>query len=236
MKYNKLLLFVTATKSVASTGRANARRKAKRSAYWRHAMKKRFCIASLLLCLTSPWIAVAQTVILESPVRVVTSSDRSIFPESWLSPDINAEAEVLQESQIEPSRRVLYKVMKKYPGHILARNLETIYVLHRLKYKGISASGTNSRRNVYVVNRGSRERYTDAWIERTFHAEFSSKLLRNFPQYLDNDVWKKANVESFKYGVSGVKSVKQKKALKMFDPSLHAEGFLVCVCEIDTRE
>ncbi|ADT93937.1 hypothetical protein Sbal625DRAFT_0003 [Shewanella baltica OS625] len=34
MKYNKWLLFVTATKSVASTGRANARRKAKRYVAW----------------------------------------------------------------------------------------------------------------------------------------------------------------------------------------------------------
>jgi hypothetical protein len=190
-------------------------------------MKKRFCIASLfLLCLTSPWIAVAQTVILENPVRMVTSSDRSIFPESWLSPDINAEAEMLQESQIDRSRIVLYKAMKNYPGRVLARNLETIYVLHRLKYKGISAGGTNSRRSVYVANRGNREGFTDIWIERTFHAEFSSILLRNFPQYLDKDAWKKANVESFKYGVSGVQAVKQEKDRTVFDPSLHAEGFL----------
>jgi len=165
-------------------------------------------------------------VIQEGPVKIDTSSNRGIFPKSWLSANINAEAEVLKETEIDRSKEILNKAMKKYPKDLLASNLDAIYVVHRLKYKGISASGTNSRRNVYVANRGSREGFTDSWIEGTFHAEFSSILLRNFPQHLDKDAWKKANVAPFKYGKSGVQAVKQKKSRKVFDASLHTEGFL----------
>lgn len=190
-------------------------------------MKKRICIAFLLIfCLTSSRVPVTQTVILENPVRVVTSSDRRIFPKCWLSTDINARAEALQESEIERSRIILSRVMEKYPAEVLARNIEVVYVLHRLTYKGISAGGTNSCRNIYIVNRGSCEGYTEKWIERTFHAEFSSILLRNYPQYLDREAWEQANAGSFNYGVSGVQCVKQKQARKVFDPSLHRDGFL----------
>ena len=78
------------------------------------------------------------------------------------------------------------------PSH--GKKPEEIYVLHRITYRGISASGTNSSRNVYVANRGCCEGYTDTWIERTFRAEFSSILLRNYPQYLDREAWMQANI------------------------------------------
>ena len=186
-------------------------------------MKNRLCITSiLLLCLTWFRIDAAEIVIQESPVRIVTSSDRDIFPKSWFSAQINAQAEVLQESEIERSKKILNKAMKKYPKRVLASNLEAVYVLHRLKFNGINAGGTNSRRNIYIANPG----YSDGWIERAFHEEFSSILLRNFPQYLNRNAWKKANPESFKYGESGVHAIRQKKARKSFDTSLHVEGFL----------
>ena len=202
-------------------------------------MKKRFWIPFLVfLCLTCLLIVAAQTVTQESPVKIVTSStqespvkivtssSQGIFPESWLSADICAEAEVLHESEVERSKKILIKAMKKYPKRVLTNNLKTIYVLHTLKYSGISAGGTNSRIDVYIANRGIREGFTDSWIETTFHSEFSSILLRNFPQHLDNDAWRKANMESFKYGGSGVQAVKQNKSQQVFDASLHTEGFL----------
>ncbi len=190
-------------------------------------MKRRLCLVFLLLlCLACSRKGAPQVVIQENPVRIVSSSSRDIFPASWLSADINAEAEPLEESEIERSGKILNKATKKYPAQVLANNLDTIYVMGGLRYCGISAGGTNSTCDVYIVNEGWREGFTDSWIEGAFHHEFSSILLRNYPQYLDKDAWKKANVGSFKYGRDGVQAVKQNRTRTELDASLHAEGFL----------
>ena len=157
---------------------------------------------------------------------MITSSEPSIFPQAWLSRRINAESESLHKSEVQRSRKILKKAVSKYPDRVLDSNLKVIYVLHKLKYCGINASGTNSKSNVYVVNRGSHQGYTDSWIEGTFHAEFSSILLRNSPQHLDKLAWKKQNLQPFKYGMSGVQAVKLGKSRQELDRSFHVKGFL----------
>ena len=190
-------------------------------------MKKVFW-TTVLLVLSFSWARVGaeETVIQQKPVRLITSSERNIFPESWLSAEIDAKAEALRKDEIKRSRKILNSAIKKYRGRVLADNLDTVYVLHRLKYYGISVSGTNSWPNVYIANRGSREGFTDQWVETTFHEEFSSILLRNFPGYLAREAWEKANGESFRYGESGVQAVKDGTAGQRFDAPYHAEGFL----------
>ena len=71
----------------------------------------------------------------KSPVRIVASSNRGIFPKSWITAEINATAEVLQESETERSIKILNKAMRKYPKRVLTINLETIYVLGKLNIR-----------------------------------------------------------------------------------------------------
>jgi len=168
----------------------------------------------------------SETVIHDGPVRIATSADRNIFPRSWQSTRINARAESLADEETERSRTILTAAFKKYPAEILVAQLDAVYVLHRLRYFGISASGTNSRNRIYLANRGVAHRFTDARIEGTFHAEFSSILLRNFPRHLDTDAWKAINRMGFEYGSSGVEAVRNRMARKHFDAKLHAAGFL----------
>jgi hypothetical protein len=159
-------------------------------------------------------------------VTVVTSIDGNIFPESWLSHEIDAKAEPLHEVEIQRSKLILSSAMDKYPRSVLTSNLKTIYVMHRLQYSGISAGGTNSRDNVYLANRGERDGFTDNYLEGSFHHEFSSILLRNFPKYLEKKAWGKVNGDKFRYGKSGVAAVQGNRAGDKFDPSLNSEGFL----------
>jgi len=190
-------------------------------------MKKRSSIQFLILFyLASPRIDAAETVIQEGPVKIASSEDRTIFPESWRSGRINAKAKLLKDREVDRSKGILNYAMKKYPKHVLAANIDSIYVLHSLEYSGIGASGTNSRDRIYIANRGSREGFTDCWLEGTFHEEFSSILLRNFPQYLNKDTWEAINDVAFKYGSSGVQAVRQGKARTRFDATLHPKGFL----------
>jgi hypothetical protein len=159
-------------------------------------------------------------------VTIVTSINGEIFPESWLSPEIDAKAEPLHEAEIQRSKLILSRAIGKYPRSVLTSNLKSIYVVHRLQYSGISAGGTNSRESVYLANRGEREGFTDSYLEGSFHHEFSSILLRNFPMYLDTKAWEKVNGDKFRYGKSGVAAVQGNRVGAAFDPLLNSEGFL----------
>ena len=161
-----------------------------------------------------------------SPVPIIAGSTPYIFPVSWQVGPVWARCDALHVGERTRTRRVLDRAVSKYPRRVLQPHLSTVYVMHRLSYSGVTAAGTNSRTNVYPANRGPAAGYTDAWIEMTFHAEFSSILLRNNPYCLDTTAWQRQNGPYFRYGVSGVDAIKHKKAGTRFDESLHEKGFL----------
>jgi len=167
-----------------------------------------------------------EIVILEEPVRVVTSSSPEIFPEVWLKPSIAPEGSVLPEDQIERARSLLSRGLAKYPREVLARNLKAVYALAQLRYRGVVTSGTNSRTAVYVKLGNEKAGFTDRHIEGVFHAEFSSILLRNQGRFLDRAAWEKVNPPGFKYLGDGVEAVKQGKAGLRSEEGLLEQGFL----------
>ena len=97
------------------------------------------------LCVTSACTknTATETVLQESPVRMVTSSSPTIFPKEWLTAEIRATAKSLAPSERERTRRILNKALQKYPKPLLNQHLKTIYVVAELSYSGIGASGTN---------------------------------------------------------------------------------------------
>lgn len=184
-----------------------------------------FLFLAALICAGSPWAYAEQKVLLKTPVRLVTSSDKEIFPASWLTERIAAAGEELAKEEIERTARVIAGAARKYPAEVLAANLGTVYVLRRLVYFGVAAGGTNSRRDIYLANDGLPLGYTDQALEDAFHAEFSSILLRNFPKYLDTAAWGKANPPGFSYLGTGVEAIKDAKAGLSTTEATLAEGF-----------
>lgn len=73
----------------------------------------RSLLATCLLPLFST--AADERVILEKPVRVVTSADSSIFPKSWRKEPVLASGEVLPESHAGRVRAVLSHALAKFP-------------------------------------------------------------------------------------------------------------------------
>lgn len=164
---------------------------------------------------------------LSAPIPIILDQAQpDIFPKSWLTTRTNAKAELLPQDQRPRSLTLLQRALAKYPASVLKDNLRKVHVLGRLEYSGVPTGGTNSRTVVYVVNNGDA-RYTDRAIEGIFHAEFSSILLRNHPQFLDKDQWQQLNPHGFTYlGTGGVNAIKQQKASQKLDALMHAEGFL----------
>lgn len=165
-------------------------------------------------------------VLLESPVSVTTTSDVKMFPEQWRREPFSPSGKAIAESQVGRARSVMRRALAKYPERVITENLKAVYVLSELRYSGIAAGGTNSRTDVFV-NAGMEKRpHTDAQVERIFHAEFSSILLRNYAKMFDAAEWAKCNPEGFTYMGSGVEAIKQKKARVVGGETLFEDGFL----------
>ena len=97
-----------------------------------------------------------------------------------------------------------------------------------MKYYNVPYGGTNSNNAVYITNDGKEAGYSDAYIEQTFHHEFSSILFRNHPEFLDTAEWSKTNMQGFDYNdpENGVGSIRNNQSSQEIDTSLCEKGFL----------
>lgn len=169
----------------------------------------------------------------DGPVVKLDAAGPEIFPASWLSPAVNAQAEVLPEAQRERSQRLVARALAKYPAAVLRKHLRQVYVVERLSYSGVAAGGTNSRSAVYLANAGKA---SDAVLEGIFHAEFSSILLRNLPQHLDEKRWREINPPGFRYLGSGVQAIRQQQASRRLDEAMQETGFLHAYAQASLEE
>ncbi|PLX08958.1 MAG: hypothetical protein C0596_03875 [Marinilabiliales bacterium] len=162
----------------------------------------------------------------ESGVIIHFQTDRNMFPENWVGGSINGQAESLKESEYERSKKIILKALDKYPPEVLEDNLKEIYLLNSLEFYDQGYGGTNSNYNVYLVNSGESDGYSDEYVEQLFHAEFSSILLRNYSNPLFESRWEKVNDEGFEYGDGGVLEIKNGTAGTDYSADYFKHGFL----------
>ncbi len=158
------------------------------------------------------------------PPVIVDQAAPSIFPDSWLKAPIHAKAELLEENQRQRARKIVTRALAKYPAKVLQDHLRKVQVVGRLEYYGVATGGTNSRNAVYLAVKNS---YSDDAIERVFHAEFSSILLRNRANDFDEAAWHRINPADFRYRGNGVQTIKKGEASQKLEASLNEQGFLI---------
>ena len=154
--------------------------------------------------------------------RIVPSTE---LPASWLGPDINGRATPVEPQEFERAAPIIRRETLRYPGAVLKRNLKAVNVVKEIWFYGAPYGGTNDLDTVYLSISSVQMGYTTDYISRAFHHEFSSILLRNFPNYLDQAAWKATLPKGFEYGAGGVEAIKQGKASTDFDPEEAAKGF-----------
>jgi hypothetical protein len=159
-------------------------------------------------------------------ITISFTTDSTMFPESWRGGTIKGEAASLSESEYTRSKNIVAKALEKYPKEVLSKHIKKIYVLDNIFFYGIKYGGTNSLDKVYITNRGLASGYSDHFIERLFHAEFSSILLRNVSYYLNKTSWLACNAPDFKYGGTSQDAIKNKTNGEDFDPILNEQGCL----------
>ena len=159
-------------------------------------------------------------------IKISTSDDKKIFPKEWLLSSVDAKAQSLGKVEFQRCRKIVLSGLDKYPTELLQKNLKAVYLLRHLEYFGIEAGGTNSLNKVYLISRGRAKGFTDFWVEKTFHAEFSSILFRNYATFFDEEKWREINGLNVYYGRGGVEAIGEKKMGKSFDFSLNEIGLL----------
>lgn len=150
--------------------------------------------------------------------------DAETFPETWRTDEIDAKGVALDEAELNRTLHVIKKALDKYPKDLIIKNLRKIYLLKSIEFYGQEFGGTNSYDVVYVANDGEAQGHTDSFIEQTFHQEFSSILLRNYPHILDSEKW--MGINGIPYGAGGVQALKDSGDAMDFEPTLHSQGFL----------
>ena len=97
-------------------------------------------------------------------------------------------------------------------------------MLKVIQFYGQKYGGTNSSDRVYISNIGIAYGYNDRYLEKSFHHEFSSVLLRKYPRYFNKKAWK--NLSKLPYDLGGVNALKQGKDSQTIDSSFNINGFL----------
>ncbi|MGV3631666.1 MAG: hypothetical protein ACO1O6_10675 [Bacteroidota bacterium] len=162
----------------------------------------------------------------EKEIPVLFSVHEDSFPDDWQGGDINARGENLDSTEIERSGEIIQKALAKYPDEVLAANLREVYVLHSIKFYDVEYGGTNSTDVVYLSNKGEENGYDAVFLEKTFHHEFSSVLLRNYPELIDQAAWEELNDFDYFDESGGVNSIKNETDGLNYDPAYLEAGFL----------
>lgn len=161
-------------------------------------------------------------------VTVKFNYTKSIFPVSWQSSPINAKGKPIAVSEINRSKSIIVKALKKYPLSLLQKNLSAVYFLRQMEFYGVGYGGTNTPGSLYLTNDGASMGYTDLYLEQTFHHEYSSILFRNYTSYFNEEGWKNANLPGFIYNdpEDGVGAIRNNLSSQDLDTVLCEKGFL----------
>jgi hypothetical protein len=160
-------------------------------------------------------------------VNVSFSYLKTIFPSDWQVAPISAKADPIQFGEVSRSKIVTAKALAKYPFTMLRQNLRAVYWLGKMSFYDVGFGGTNSTDALYLTNDGLGLGYTDDYLEQTFHHEFSSILIRNYPSLFDTSAWKAAN-KDFDYNdpEEGVGAIRNNASSQNLDTVLCKRGML----------
>ncbi len=147
-----------------------------------------------------------------------------MFPPAWRGGEVAASATQLASYEEARCKRIAFEALSRYPIDLVRKNLRAVYFADEIRFFGLSYGGTNSRDTIYIANRGATEGFTDSFLARTFHHEFSSILLRNNPDKFDVQAWCAANRSP--YGDGGIQALRNGTYETRYAEKWNVDGFL----------
>ncbi len=150
----------------------------------------------------------------------------SVFPSSWLEGRVKGQAASLDSAEIPRTIKMLETALSKYPEGFVARHLSNIYVFSKLQFFGVGYGGTYYKDAIFLTNKGEAKGYSDKFMEKVFHAEFSSILFTRYKSLFPSDAWGEANGSGFEYGSGGVDAIRNGTNDESLLEEHHRAGFI----------
>ena len=161
-------------------------------------------------------------------IRIHFEPQPLIYPSHWYKPPISARAVPLKKEMYQRTLTIIEHALSKYPDDF-DMQLEEVYVLERLEFYGIAFGASYvapSERNRLLLTNNS---YPDEMFVRLFHAEYSSVLLKLYPQFFNEGAWLAKLPHGLSYSepeTSDVALLQLGEALEQKSPELLVRGFL----------
>ena len=159
-------------------------------------------------------------------IKIFTYPEHNMFPDAWWESPVSGKVSPLLERDKERAVRILKIALDKYSKNVLDENLRKVYLLGDLNFYGVAYGGTYYDKSVFMVIKSDLEGYTDAYVEKTFHHEFSSILFYKYKSDFDEEHWVGANALEFKYGNGGLEAIKSGNTSLKFDEQCNKLGLL----------
>lgn len=103
----------------------------------------------------------------------------NFFAQQWQDNRANPHAKPIAKAEKQRVTQILIQELAKYPRKVLAENLQAIALCSTLSVFGVEYGATTADNRIYLTSLGQQQGYTDTYIRKTLHHEFSSILMRN---------------------------------------------------------
>jgi len=159
-------------------------------------------------------------------IDIVFPTDQRIFPGSWYSASTDGKYNPLDSNEYPRTTKAVNDALSAYPKSVILQNLATIYVVKNMEFFGQPFGGTNSNKNIYLANNGTKYGYTTQFLEKTFHHEFSSILFRNYAHFFDTATFTSYNAPGFEYGDGGVEAIRDNQVSLDYEKQFNEMGLI----------
>ena len=146
------------------------------------------------------------------------------FPPEWHTPSLALAASEIGVAEVTRLIPIIRQFLATHPVSVVRTDLEHIYLLRELSFRGKPYGGTHKDRSMYIICNGVENLYDDGFMLRRLHSEFSSILFDHhaFP----TTAWTQLNPADFTYSGNGFEAVDNPSRYD-FSNRLRTEGFLL---------
>ncbi|MCK5675552.1 MAG: hypothetical protein KAH99_00895 [Verrucomicrobia bacterium] len=149
------------------------------------------------------------------------------FPPEWQIPSLALSASEIEVGEVVRLIPIIQQFLATHPISVVRTDLEHIYLLRELSFRGKRYGGTHKDKSIYIICNGTDNRYNTEFMLCRLHSEFSSILLEHHP--FPTDAWTQLNPEGFTYSGNGFEVVDNPSCYDSTDRSC-SEGFLLNYC------
>ena len=152
---------------------------------------------------------------------------KQYFTDEWNNDFVRPKATPIKDDQLRRFLTILPVELHKYPTSLIKSDLHAIALSSSLSLYGIEYGGSNSGKRIYMTVLSAEQGYTDEYIRRTIHHEFSSILIRDHKFPLKE--WREALPDGVKYNDSidkEVKTIEAGRDISLASSKLLEQGFL----------